>query len=684
MNGECYYLKANYQLEPNEDSARRLQFGVQGTYNVGMATFHTGFYRETGLQNAYASVLATGVKLETNHLTGDAEIAYGRNQDTGGLAATLRVAYKHAALSSEVSYRYFATGFRSAVITDATSAGHELKLAASYALTTNFILSADTQWRQYAEDATSQLESSILGTYTPSGDVQVGDVFFGRDPALQFGVQYGVSRDSQGGARSVAGVSIKDIFSLERTEASIVHRQGVGSSSVTDFSVAYQLLDNLALRFTDRLTWGSGNNFIVGLEAGLENDDILSVVCGAIDCLTDPTIPLGTTKVTAQYELSGGIDGDVGRAQLGVDTEVPLTDKLMVTAGASQSLEFSDSSKNETVLSAGASYNESEIIRAEITNDLRFGVTVKNVYFAGATFALAENVYGNTTIDYLYDGSSTSKHGFKFGVAFAYRGDKVSILSNQTLRLGLYAEDKTSELTGDTRVNYQLNETWSFRVGYLYASQPELGFRDMTSFGVTGNLWEGGSVALYGRLFHDWQESSWSLGATLETSQEIACGVYGVAGANLFNGVGENYGATFGEPGVFLRFDIVFDEQWTCGAGAISGQTFLDFDADGIRSENETGLAGFAIELLDSSGNLLKTSYSSEVGQYKFNNLKSGRYILQMALPANYQFSPTYASDDRTRDSDIYSSGQSAVLELARGQHLNNFDIGIIQTLGQP
>jgi fimbrial isopeptide formation D2 family protein len=682
--GECYYLKANYQLEPSEDSAQRLQFGVQGTYKVGVATFRTGFYRETGLQNSYASVLATGVRLETNELTSDAEIAYGRNQDTGGLAAAVKVAYKQAALSSEVSYRYFATGFRSAVITDATSAGHELKLAVSYAFTPNFILSADTQWRQYAEDATTQSETSVLGTYTAPGDVKIGDRLLGSDPALQFGVQYSVSRGGQGGVRGVAGISIKDIFSLNRTEASIIHRQGVGTSSVTDFSVAYQILDNLALRLTDRLTWGSGNNFILGLEAGFENNDILDTVCNAINCLTDPTVPLGTTKVTAQYELSGGIDGDVGRAQLGVDTEIPLNDKLTVTAGASQSLDFSDGSQNETVLSAGASYNEPEIIRAEIANDLRFGVTVKNVYFAGATFALAENVYGNTTIDYLYDGSSTPRHGIKFGAAFAFRGDRVSLLSNQTARLGLYAESKVSELTGDTRVNYQLDETWSFRVGYLYASEPDLGFRDMTSFGVTGDLWEGGSATIYGRLFHDWQENSWNLGATLETSQAIACGVYGVAGANLFNGVGENYGATFGEPGVFLRFDIVFDEQWRCGAGTMSGQTFLDLNADGIRTENEMGLAGFAIELLDSDGRLLETTYSSEAGQYKFSNLKSGRYLLQLALPATYQFSPVYAGVDRARDSDIYPSGQSGVLELGKGQHLNTIDIGVFQTLGQP
>lgn len=685
INGECYYLKANYQLEPGTETTRKLQFGVQGTYGVGVATFRGGMYQETGLQNAYARVVAGGVKLESSELTGDIEIAYGQNQDTGGLAATLRVAYKQAALSTELSYRYFASGYRSAVIADASSSGHELKLAASYALTQNFILSADAQWRQYAEDSSSQLESSVLATYTPPGDVQIGDVLLGRDPALQFGVQYSIPRTGASGVRGVAGVSIKDIFGLNRTETSVIHRQGVGTSSVTDFSVAYQILDNLALRLTDRVTWGSSNNLIFGIEAGFENDDILSTVCGAVGCLTDPTVLLGTTRVTAQYELAGGIDGDVGRAQLGVDTEVPVTDKLTVTAGASQSLDFSDGSKNETVLSAGASYNEPDVIQAEISNDLRFGVVVKNVYFAGATFALTENVYSNTTIDYLYDGSSLPKHGFKFGVAFAYRGDRVSILSNQTARLGLYAESKVSELTGDTRVNYQLDETWSFRAGYLYDSQSELGFRDMTSLGVTGNLWQGGSVTAYGRLFHDWSDNSFSLGATLETAQEIACGVYGVGGVNLFDGTGENYGGTFGDPGVFLRIDIVFDEQWTCGAGSISGQTFIDLNADGLRDENESGLAGLSITLLNKSGRQLKTTYSGEAGHYTFGNLKPGHYILQIELPANYYFSPLHAGNDFARDSDIHEeSAQSDALELGWSQELDAIDIGIVREQEQP
>jgi hypothetical protein len=502
--------------------------------------------------------------------------------------------------------------------------------------------------------------------------VSVGNALLARDPAFQLGVQYTMERDGDSGVRGVAGVSLKDIFGLDRTEVGIVHRQGFATSSATDFSVAYQILDNLSLRVTDRVVWGNSNHLLFGIEAGFDNDDLLGSVCGVIGCLTDPTILLGTTRVTAQYELGGGIDGDVGRAQLGVDTEVPVTDKLTVTAGAGQSLDFSDGSKNETVLSAGVSFNEPDVIQAEIANDLRFGVAIKNVYFAGATFKLANNVYSNTTIDYLYDGSSDPKHGFKFAVTFAYRGERVSLLANHVARLGKYAESGTSELMGDTRVNYQLDDTWSLRAGYLYDARPDLGFRDMTSLGVTGNLWQGGSLSAYGRLFHNWSDGSLNLGATLEASQELACGVYGVAGTNLFNSVGNTYGATFGDPGFFIRFDIVFDEQWRCGAntGMLTGHLFIDTNANGVRDNGEVGIAGISVNLFSTEGQLLETSYSDETGAYRFD-VARGRYVLQLEIPHGYQITPTLQTKDN-------STHYQHPLESRSGTSLET-DIGFIQ-----
>ncbi len=162
----------------------------------------------------------------------------------------------------------------------------------------------------------------------------------------------------------------------------------------------------------------------------------------------------------------------------------------------------------------------------------------------------------------------------------------------------------------------------------------------------------------------------------------MGCGVYGVAGYNFLDGIGANDNAIFGESGLFLRIDIVFDEEWTCGAGSISGQTFIDLNANGIREDTELGLAGLHIDLLSQYGKILKTTYSGEAGSYMFT-VKPGRYTLQIALPKHYRFSPIFSGDSRNLDSDINpDSGQSNPLDIAWGQHLNSIDIGIVKVDG--
>jgi SdrD B-like domain len=685
-NSNCYYLKANYQRSP-QSAERRLQAGAQGSYTFGVTTIRWGGYQETLLNNNFARVISAAASLEDETLRGEIEVAYGQNQDSSGIAATLQVGYTQDKVSAEAKYHFFATGYRSAVITDASSAGNELKVGVGYALTPNFILSLDSQWRQYAEDTSSSFRTSLLANYQTRTDVGLGSILIGSNPTVQFGVQYELERNSSSALRAVIGAGLSDTFGVSGLGLIVTHRQSLGAgTSITDFSVRYQILNNLSLRLTEQVVWGNSSQLIVGLESGFENNDFLSLLCQSIFCeFNDPTVNLGTTRLTAQYEFTGGSSGQAGRISLGANTQVPVTDQLTLNAGASQRLDLSDSKNNETVLSVGAAYDQPEVIRAEASYDLRFGISVKQVIFAGTTFALSDKLFGNITFDYLSENSTLPTSGFKGVMAGAYRGDQWSVLTRQELRTGRFEENNVTALSGDTRVNYDLSERSSLRGSYIYDLQTELGFRDMLSLGVSAYLWDGGNITGYGRLFHDWQDASWSPGLTLEASQKLACGVYGVGGVNAFDGTGNTYGGVFGEPGVFLRLDIVFDEQWTCGAGTISGQAFLDLNADGLRDANEIGLPGISIKLLSEDGRYLKTTYSGEAGHYSFGNLKPDRYILQIEPPTNYRFSPMSAGTDPTRDSDIHQdSGRSDLLEVGWEQHLNAIDIGIIQNQEQP
>ena len=675
--GNCYYLRANYQLEPGSNQARVWLYGLQGSYRFGIATARAGVYQETLLNDAYARVIAAGLNLEGENLSGDIEIAYGQNQAEGGIAATLQVSYKQGQLATQASYRFFADGYRSAVIQDASNSGHDLKLNAGFALTENLILSADTQWRYYAEDKSSQFQSSFLAIYRIKEKLFLGNTYLAKDPMLQFGVQYDKPRTLEAGFRIVAGASANDVFGISGTQVSVSHHQGLGTTSTTDFSVAYRILENLNLRITDRVVWGNSNSLLLGLESQFENCDVLGAITGLCERLD-----LGKTTAHAQYELMGGISGQAGRILLGIDTEIPLSDQVTVNGGISQRLDFSDSEQNETVLSAGVVYDQPEIVRAEVAYDLRFAVNVKHVLFAESVFTLDDNTYGNVSVDYLSDAAEDPKYGLKFAVAGAYRGDRLSILTSSTLRLGQYAENENAEFGGDTRLNFAIDTTWSLRSGYLFDYEETLGYRDLTSLGLSAELWSGGNLTGYGRIYHDWNNQLLSLGATLEGSQRLGCGVYGVAGYNFLDGIGANDNAIFGESGLFLRIDIVFDEEWTCGAGSISGQTFIDLNANGIREDTELGLAGLHIDLLSQYGKILKTTYSGEAGSYMFT-VKPGRYTLQIALPKHYRFSPIFSGDSRNLDSDINpDSGQSNPLDIAWGQHLNSIDIGIVKVDG--
>lgn len=148
----------------------------------------------------------------------------------------------------------------------------------------------------------------------------------------------------------------------------------------------------------------------------------------------------------------------------------------------------------------------------------------------------------------------------------------------------------------------------------------------------------------------------------------------------VIDGTSQNYAGVFGEPGVYLRMDIVFDEQWTCGAGSISEQTFIDQNPNGVREADEAGLAGLEIKLLSANGELLKTTYSASSGAYSFT-VKPGQYILQIELPQHYSFSPLY-SGNPSMDSDINQNRQSNTLDVGWSQQVGAIDIGIIKSRG--
>jgi protocatechuate 3,4-dioxygenase beta subunit len=83
---------------------------------------------------------------------------------------------------------------------------------------------------------------------------------------------------------------------------------------------------------------------------------------------------------------------------------------------------------------------------------------------------------------------------------------------------------------------------------------------------------------------------------------------------------------------------------------SISGIVFRDTNGNGVRDSGEGGLAGWAVQLLDGSGNFLGQTTSNAAGAYAFAGLQAGSYTIrelpqtgwaQTAGPTGYNISLT-------------------------------------------
>ncbi|MEX2188836.1 MAG: SdrD B-like domain-containing protein, partial [Pirellulales bacterium] len=70
--------------------------------------------------------------------------------------------------------------------------------------------------------------------------------------------------------------------------------------------------------------------------------------------------------------------------------------------------------------------------------------------------------------------------------------------------------------------------------------------------------------------------------------------------------------------------------------GSLSGSVFADLDEDCLRDANESGIAGVTVHLLDSSGNVLRTTTTDANGRYAFDRLAPGVYGVREEQPSGF------------------------------------------------
>ena len=691
LNGYPYALVLSYRVLSETGAPPALQFGVGLAYDLGGVVVRVGAYQEGRAGASPVQVASAGVVAGTDTLRGDAEVAYGRRGGEGGVGASAGVHFEHGPVAAEGRYRYQGAGYRSATVqTEADgerAAGHFLQADVAFAVSPEVAVALSGAFGRGS--AGLSYNGTLYGAYSGRGALLLGGARVGEKPSVGFGL--GVQ---DGTLQLVGSLGLRDLAGLAGTEVAVTHRQGLaGDASSTDFSVAYQISGGLALRLTDRLVWGEGNALFLGLESGFETNDLLSAVCQIGVCRRpDPTTDLGTTTVTAQYELAGGVSGEAGRVRVGVGSLYPVNDRLSIEGSVDQTVEFggdeNGGGEDATVLTLGATYNERDY-DADARYELRFGENVKHVLTGSAVFALDEDLFGSMTLDYLSEGRSESRgegadQGFRLGLAAAYRGENLSILANHTGAFGSLAPEGQARLEGDTRLTAPLGDAWALQGGYLYRYRG--GFSQMFVLGASAHPWRGGGVSGFGHLYHDLSAGDLGLGATLEVSQKLGCGLYGVGGYTVGESLAAPTAALSAKSGFSLRLDFAFDEEWSCGGGSVGDRAFLDSNADGVQGEGEAGVEGVTVTLYkvpggetNAQGRRVAVTRTDGEGRYRFRRLEPGTYYLVFGPPAGYRFSSQSLGNDPALDSDVDPQGRTGLYRLEAGATTEAVDAGLIQ-----
>ncbi|MFM7842722.1 MAG: SdrD B-like domain-containing protein, partial [Planctomycetota bacterium] len=115
---------------------------------------------------------------------------------------------------------------------------------------------------------------------------------------------------------------------------------------------------------------------------------------------------------------------------------------------------------------------------------------------------------------------------------------------------------------------------------------------------------------------------------------------------------------------------------------ALGDLVWNDANANGQQDSGETGISGVAVALLDSNGNVVKTTTTGTGGAYSFTGLVPGIYSVRFTTPSGYTATSANVGSDTT-DSDAVS-GVTGSYTLVSGQTNNTVDAGFYQSANNP
>ena len=110
---------------------------------------------------------------------------------------------------------------------------------------------------------------------------------------------------------------------------------------------------------------------------------------------------------------------------------------------------------------------------------------------------------------------------------------------------------------------------------------------------------------------------------------------------------------------------------------SLSGNVFLDQNADGVKEAGDTNVPGVTVELLNASGAVVTTTTTDSNGNYTFGNLYPGSYSVQVVAPSGDAIDPATGASATLEDSIVNSLGKTSPVTLSAGQNLGGQNAGV-------
>ena len=113
---------------------------------------------------------------------------------------------------------------------------------------------------------------------------------------------------------------------------------------------------------------------------------------------------------------------------------------------------------------------------------------------------------------------------------------------------------------------------------------------------------------------------------------------------------------------------------------SIGDFVWIDENANGIFDPGEVGLDGITVNLYnDDTGVLLETIITHDGGQYLFEHLAGGTYVVEFVVPRStgYVFSESNVGDEGLDSDADTTSGRTGPIVLREGEHITVVDAGV-------